>query len=344
MVIKLEAFMPIGVTSKLDSEVTTPNPRVYMIEMSDTYGRFVLEPLERGYATTIGNPIRRVLLNSIPGLSVTWIRVENMVQEYSSMPHLKEDMMELLQRVKQIRLKPITERREGRMRLVVNGPGEIRASDIEVPADFEIVNPELLIGTLDSSEGNLDIEFNVESGTGYIPASPDTGLPIGTMSVDAIFTPVRRVNYFVERTRVGQFTDYERLVLEIWTDGTIGPDEVLKQASSIIEEHLTLFANVGDVEPEVIDQSDTIVPPDIYSMAIERLELSSRTQNSLRRAGLKTVGEILERTQDELMKVRNFGERSFNELIACFQEREYMFENTILSDSFKTEIDEDVEE
>ena len=129
MVIKLEAFMPIGVTSKLDSEVTTPNPRVYMIEMSDTYGRFVLEPLERGYATTIGNPIRRVLLNSIPGLSVTWIRVENMVQEYSSMPHLKEDMMELLQRVKQIRLKPITERREGRMRLVVNGPGEMADAD-----------------------------------------------------------------------------------------------------------------------------------------------------------------------------------------------------------------------
>jgi DNA-directed RNA polymerase subunit alpha len=344
MVIKMEAFIPIDVTSQVALEVQVPEPRVFMLETLDNYGRFSCEPLERGYAITIGNPIRRVLLNSIPGIAITWIRVEGMLQEYSSMPHLKEDIMEILQRVKQIRLKPITERREGRMRLVANGPGEIYASDIEVPADFEITNTDLLIATLDSPKGHLDIEFNVESGTGYTPASSDSGLAIGTMSVDAIFTPVRRVNFTVERTRVGQFTDYERLILEIWTDGTITPDEALKQASLTFSHHLSLFTNVGTVDAVVVQQIDTLVPSDIANMGIERLELSSRTQNSLRRAGMQTVGDILERTRIDLMNVRNFGERSFNELIECFHEKQYMFPGTTLANSFKLAIDEDFDE
>jgi DNA-directed RNA polymerase subunit alpha len=287
-----------------------------------TYGRFAIGPLERGFGITIGNPLRRVLLSSVPGAAVTWVRFEGVHHQYSTIPHVKEEVLEILQRVKSIRLRPLSDR-PGRMRLDVSGPGDVYAGDITLGMDFEIVNPELHLATLDSSEGKLMAEFNVEQGSGYTPAESSGGLPIGTMPVDAIFSPVRRVNYAVERTRVGQVTDYERLNLEVWTDGTITPSDAVRQAARILVDHFNLVTSMGvDLEGVgAVSSVAAFIPPDVYNLLVERLELSSRTVNCLKRAGIHKVGEILERTQADLLKLRNFGDKSLEELIARLQEK-----------------------
>ena len=318
----MEAFVTIGTADELQAGPSIPKPEVRTIELDETYGKFALEPLERGFATTLGNPLRRVLLSSIPGAAVTWVRINDVLHEYSTLPHLKEEIMEIIQRVKTIRLRALSDR-PGRMRLEAKGPGEIFAGDIVSPPDFEIVNPELHLATLDSSEGTLNMEFNVERGTGYIPAQQTEGYSIGTLPVDAIFSPVRRVNYSVEYTRVGQVTDYERLIIEVWTDRTVSPLDAVHAAAKVLMDHSALLIHAGEINSGSDSTNNSDIPAEIYNVAVEKLELSSRTLNCLKRASINKVGEVLERTAAELLKIRNFGEKSLYELRARLEENEF---------------------
>ena len=294
--------------------VEVPRPEIKAVEVKDEYGKFTIEPLERGYGMTLGNPLRRVLLGSIRGTAVTWVKIEGVLHEYSTIPHVKEEVTELLINFKSIRLRSLADR-PGKLRLEVAGEGWVTAGDIKVSSDFEIVNPELHLATMDTPEARLSVEFNVEQGTGYVSASGANGLPIGVLPVDAIYSPVLQVNYAVERTRVGQVTDYERLVLEIWTDRTATPMEVLPQAAQILIDHFFLFANVGKAI-EALDKPSLALsmPAEMYNTPVERLELSPRTLNCLKRAHLDKVGEVLEKDRSELLRIRNFGEKSLQEL------------------------------
>ena len=317
----------IGPAQDVQTGPAVPKPDVKTIELDETYGKFTLEPLERGFATTLGNPLRRVLMSSVPGAAVTWIRIDGVLHEYSTLPHLKEEVMEVIQRVKTIRLRAHTDR-PGRLRLEARGPGEVYAGDIVAPADFEIVNPDLHLATLDSDEGTLNMEFNVERGTGYVPAQQAVGYSIGTLPVDAIFSPVRKVNFAVEHTRVGQVTDYERLVLEVWTDKTISPLDAVHTAAKVLMDHSALLIGAG-VDTGGESGPGAVIPAEIYNITVEKLELSSRTLNCLKRAGVNKVGEVLERTAEELLKIRNFGEKSLEELRARLEEN-----NLPVPDSF----------
>jgi DNA-directed RNA polymerase subunit alpha len=265
------------------------------------------------------------------------------LHEYSTLPHLKEEIMEIIQRVKTIRLRALTDR-PGRLRLEARGPGEIYASDIIAPADFEIVNPELHIATLDSSEGTLNMEFNVERGTGYVPAQQSVGYSIGTLPVDAIYSPVRKVNYSVEYTRVGQVTDYERLIIEVWTDRTISPLDAVHTAAKVLMDHSALLIGAGAVNSETNSPNNSDIPAVIYNVTVEKLELSSRTLNCLKRAGINKVGEVLERTAAELLKIRNFGDKSLDELRARLEENDLPVPDSLLGRSDAPEESESVAE
>ena len=311
----------------IESPVTEQRPitpGIRAVETTDTKGVFHIEPLERGYGITLGNPMRRILLSSISGAAVTWIKVEDVLHEYSIIPHVKEEVMDLLHNIGQVRIRAVTGR-PGKMRLEVVGEGMVCASDIATSSDFEIVNPEAHLATLDSPEAELSIELNVEPGKGYQPASQGDGLSRGVLPLDAIFNPVRKVNYTVEKTRVGQVTDYERLILEVWTDGTVTPSEALKNASEILVNHFFLFNSLGkdgEVSPEGGRIAQTI-PAEVYQTPIEKLELSPRTLNSLKRAQIRRVGEVLEKTNEELFKIRNFGVKSLTELNEKLQQLGY---------------------
>lgn len=297
-----------------DEEPSVPNPEIKVVEAGEQYGKFVIEPLQRGYAITIGNPLRRVLLNSIPGTAITCVKIDGILHEYSAIPNVKEEVMELLLNVKQVRIRSITDR-PGKMRLEVAGEGRVCAGDIATTADFQIVNPELYLATLDSPEATLSLEFSVEQGKGYTPAAQSDGLPVGVLPVDAIYSPVRKVNFVVERTRVGQFTDYERLVLEVWTDRTTTPTEAVASAGEILVNHFFLVSNLN----RIAEAGGEIGParnilPELYQMPIERLDLSPRTLNCLKRSHMTKVGQVLEIPDSELLKIRNFGEKSLQEL------------------------------
>jgi len=282
-------------------------PKVECVESSDKYGRFIAEPLERGFGITAGNALRRVLLSSLPGAAVTWAKIEGMLHEFSSIPHIKEDTIEFLLNVKALRLRPLSSR-EGKLFIEAEGEGRVCAGDIKPSADFEIVNPELHLATLDSPDAKLIVEFNVEQGKGYVPAARGDGLPIGVIPVDAIFTPIRKVNYAVEPTRVGQVT-YERLILDVWTDGTISPLEALSKAAQILVEKFQLFYELAHVPQKV-----GIVRPEQYNTPIEQLNLSVRTFNCLKRAGITKVGELLEKSDKELLEIKNLGQKALEEL------------------------------
>jgi DNA-directed RNA polymerase subunit alpha len=294
----------------------TLRPEIRVLESEETYGKVAVEPLPRGFGLTIGNPLRRILLSSTNGSAITWVKIDDVVHEYAAVPGVKEEVMELLLNVKRIRIRSQSDR-AGKMRLDVTGEGRVCAGDISTSSDFEIVNPELHLATLDSDTAHLSMEFNVEQGVGYqVAAQADStsNPPVGVLPVDAVFSPVRKVNYNVERTRVGQVTDYERLIMEVWTDGTIRAVDAIQQAAENLVDHFFLFSNINKVAEEGTERLPLVVSPEIYQTPIEKLELSPRTLNCLKRSHISKVGEVLEMSDDELLKIRNFGEKSLDEL------------------------------
>ncbi len=304
-------------------------PKIESTAMSSEYGRFILGPLERGYGTTLGNSLRRVLLASLPGAAITSIRVTDVPHEFSAIEHVREDMMQLILHIKQLRLK-LHETDTARLRLEVHGAGTVTAADIQVPPEVEIENPDLYLFTVDSDDAFLEIEMTAETGRGYSPAEERGRLPIGELPVDAIFSPIRRVGYDVEQTRVGQVADYDRVVMQIWTDGTIKPEDALAQAAQIMMQYLRPIAGVSEetflpVEEE--EEEEGTIPNEIYDTPIEQLDLSVRVFNSLKRTGITKVGEMLdmlERGEETMLAIRNFGEKSLDELKDQLREKGFL--------------------
>lgn len=285
-------------------------------ESTDTYARVVAEPLDSGFGTTIGNALRRVLLSSLPGAAVSSVRIDEVEHEFSTIPHMKEDTTEFLLNLKELRLRAYSDR-PGKLYLEASGSGPVTAAAIQPTADYEIVNPDLYLATLDGDQARLTVELNVERGTGYVPAGAAAGMPIGVIPVDAIFTPVRKVNYTVQHTRVGQMTNYDRLVLETWTDGTLSGVEAISQSADILMDYLRRFGTLGKPVAPALDRGlgiGSTLPPDRYNTPIEELNLSVRAYNCLKRSGLMTVGQVLEKSEDELLSLRNFGRKSYDEL------------------------------
>lgn len=293
-------------------------PRIEVVQMDEDgrYGKFVVEPLERGYGITLGNALRRILLSSLPGAAVTSVRIDGVLHEFSTIPGVREDVTDIVLALKKLRLRLFGEGTRT-MRIEASGEGEIKAGDIIAGSDIEILNPDLHIATLER-DARLSAEITVERGRGYSPAErnkkPDT--PIGVIPVDSIFTPVLRVNYTVEDTRVGQVTDYDKLTLEVWTDGSIKPNEATSLAAKIMSDHLALFIGLTDSAErmEIMVEKEQDEKDRIMEMPIDELDLSVRSFNCLKRAGINTVGELVERTEAEMMKVRNLGKKSLEEV------------------------------
>jgi DNA-directed RNA polymerase subunit alpha len=323
-----------------------PKPEIRVLEAQENYGRFAIEPLEPGYGITLGNPMRRVLLSSIPGTAVTWVKIEGVLHEFSTIPHMKEDVSEFMMNVKALRLRSLSDR-PGKLRLEIAREGKVTAADIIVSSDFEVVNPDLHLATLDSSDVLLSVEFNVEQGKGYVPALLGDGLSIGVLPVDAIFSPVRKVNYNVEYTRVGQITNYERLVLDVWTDGTVKPVEAVKKGAELLLEQIFLFANADKAGEGTAERPSfvTTIPVEQYNTPIEKLGLSSRTLNCLKRSNLNNVGQVLEIEYAALLQIRNFGERSMEELNAKLIEMGFASKASAekISDATASPLNEDEE-
>lgn len=293
-------------------------PKIESTAMSLEYGRFVIGPLERGYGATVGNSLRRVLLASLPGSAITSVRVSDVPHEFAAIPFVREDMMQLILNLKQLRLQ-LYDTDTARLRLEVHGAGTVTGADIQVPPEVEIINPDIYLFTVDSDEAFLEIEMTTETGRGYSPAEERGRLPIGELPVDAIFSPIRRVAYDVEKTRVGQVADYDQLVMQIWTDGTIKPEEALAQSAQILMQYLRPLAGVSEETflPIEEEEEEETIPNEVYDTPIEHLDLSVRVFNSLKRTGITKVGEMLEmleRGEETMLAIRNFGEKSLDEL------------------------------
>jgi len=306
-----------GSPSALPQPQPSDEPQIEIEESREDYARIVAAPLPQGFGTTLGSALRRVLLSSLPGAAVTSVRIDAVQHEFSTIPNVKEDTIEFLLNVKELRLRALSDR-PGTLVLDISGrQGEVVAADLQVPEHFELVNPDLYLATVDSPEGQLHVEFNVELGRGYVPAGQADGLPIGVIPVDAIFSPVRKVNYKVEHTRVGQETNYDKLVLEVWTDGTTNGGDAISRSADILIEQLTLFSHMGRPALPVVERglgAGITLTADKFNMPIEDLQLSMRAYNCLRRSGLMTVGQVLEKSEEELLALRNFGRKSYDEL------------------------------
>ena len=277
---------------------------VTCIESIGNYGRFLAEPLEPGFGVTLGNALRRVLLSSLPGAAVTWVKIEGIQHEFTPIPYVKEDAMEFLLNIKQLRLYPLTSQ-PGQLFLEAEGEGKVCAGDIKPSASFRIANPELYLAFLDSPQAKLYVELNVELGRGYVTAKSTDGLPVGALPVDAIFTPVRTVNFSVESVRPGQEESPEKLILEIWTDGTIFPWDALSQSASILIDQFSSFRDL-----EVPMARARAILPEQYDTPLEELNLSTRSYNSLRRAGIFTLGQLLEQGKEGLPPLPGLGAKS----------------------------------
>jgi DNA-directed RNA polymerase subunit alpha len=303
-------------------------PKIETDAVSQTYGRFVIGPLESGFGITLGNALRRVLLSSLPGAAVTSIRVSDVAHEFSAIPGLREDVLQFILQVKQLRLK-MESQESMRMSLQVRGEGTVTAGDIQAPPEIDILNPDLYLFTVDSDDVRLDFEFTVEQGRGYLSSDERGRMSIGELPVDAIFSPIRRIAFDVDRARVGQMTNYDRLTLEIWSDGRVAPLDALKEAASILVTHLRLIAGLTlEEEVEPVEEG-TGLPGEVYEIPIEQLDLSVRVFNSLRRTGITSVGEVLEMLalgDDTLLTIRNFGQKSLSELRAQLQEGGFLEE------------------
>jgi DNA-directed RNA polymerase subunit alpha len=291
-------------------------PKIECVESSDFYGKYIVEPLERGYGITLGNSFRRVLLSSLPGAAVTSIRIDGVLHEFSTVEGVVEDTTDIVLNLKELVVRlhsdePVI------VRIEAEGEGEVSAGDIIHGPDVDIVNPDLHIATLDNN-GRLMMEIVLAKGRGYVPADRNKKAddPIGVIPIDSIFTPVRRVNYTVEDTRVGQITDYDRLILEVWTDGSIAPDDAVTVAAKILTEHLRLFLELTDTgdELEIMVEKEEEEKDRVLEMAIEELDLSVRSYNCLKRAGVNTVEELTRKTEEDMMKVRNLGKKSLQEV------------------------------
>jgi len=288
--------------------------KIECVESKDKYARFFAEPLEQGFGVTLGNALRRVLLSKLYGAAVTQVSIEGIQHEFSPIPHIKEDTMELLLNLKALRLKALSGR-PGTLILKKKGEGIVHASDIQPSNDFEIANPELCLATLDSNKSSIYMEMGVELGRGYKQAESGENMVVGAIPVDAIFSPVRKVNYSIEAIHRGTETSLERLVLEVWTDGTISPADAISQAANIAIDQLRPFS--GSAEALLAgEEEETIgkVSEEKYNMSVEQLDLSVRTINCLRHAGISTVGEVLAHGEKELLSLRNFGQKSLTEL------------------------------
>ena len=285
-------------------------------EGDGVYGKVVAEPLAAGFGTTVGNALRRTLLSSLPGVAITAVHIEGVEHEFSTVPNMKEDIVEFLLNVKDIRVKALTDR-PGKMFLDVSGEGEITAGQIQSSADFEIVNPGQHLASMESKAARLSIEFTVEHGFGYVPAGTTEGLSIGVIPVDAIYSPVRRVNYKVEHTRVGQVSNFDRLTLEVWTDGATSPMDAVSSSAEALSEQFAIFSRMGRPEEAAVTRglgTGSALTSDRYNTPIEDLNLSVRAYNCLKRSGLMTVGAVLEKSEEELLALRNFGRKSYDEL------------------------------
>jgi DNA-directed RNA polymerase subunit alpha len=292
-------------------------PQIEVEEATGNFARIVAAPLPPGFGITLGNALRRVLLSSLKGAAVTSVRVDGVQHEFSTIPNVKEDTIEFLLNVKELRLRALSDR-AGTLVLDVTGrTGPVTAADIQVPEHYEIVNPDLYLATVDAKDGRLYVEFNVEPGQGYQPAGQVDGTMIGVIPVDAIFSPVQKVNYRIEHTRVGQATNYDKLTLEIWTDGTMTAVEAISKSAEVLIDQFRLFSHMGRPAMPTVERglgAGRQLAPDKYNMAIEDLNLSMRAYNCLRRSGLMTVGQVLEKSEEELLALRNFGRKSYDEL------------------------------
>jgi DNA-directed RNA polymerase subunit alpha len=328
------------------SEMNLVLPKVETEASAQNYGRFSIGPLEGGYGITLGNALRRVLLASLPGAAVTSIRVSGIHHEFSDIPHVREDMTALILNVKQLRVR-LFNHESVRLRAEIKGEGTLTAGDLECPPNVEIVNPDLGLFVADSADAELDIELVVEPGRGYSPVEERGKLPIGEIPIDAIYSPVRRASYTVERARIGQVTDYDRLVLEVSTDGSISPHDALSEAARILVQHFTLISGVAEEEPEVEEEDEGGIPARLYETPIEELELTVRAYNCLKRAGITQVGEILEKLQkgeEEILAIRNFGQKSLDELMEKLQEKGFLEELERISEGSAEEDDSSEED
>lgn len=297
-------------------EIEKPKIECMELDSENTYGKFVVEPLERGYGTTLGNSLRRILLSSLPGVAVTSVKIDGVLHEFSTVPGVKEDVTEIILNLKNLSAKIYSDENK-LVRIEAQGPGKVTAGDIIADADVEILNSDLHIATLEDGS-KLVMEIALSRGRGYVPAEnnkTDT-MPIGVIPVDSIYTPVRKVSYFVENTRVGQVTDYDKLTLEVWTDGSIKPDEAASLGAKIMNEHLNLFITLTDHidNVEIMVEKEEDKKEKVLEMTIEELELSVRSYNCLKRAGINTVEELTEKSEEDMMKVRNLGKKSLEEV------------------------------
>ena len=293
-------------------------PKIEVMELAEdnTYGKFVIEPLERGYGTTLGNSLRRILLSSLPGAAVTSVKIEGVLHEFSTIPGVVEDVPEIILNLKELALK-IHGDGPRKINIDFEGEGVITAGDITTDPDIEILNPDLVIATLEEG-AHLQMEITVDKGRGYRPAErnkTDTD-PIGTIPVDSIFTPIPKVNYQVEHTRVGQMTDYDKLVLEVWSNGSIRPDEAISLAAKVLSEHLMLFIELTETaeDVEIMVEKEEDEKDKVLEMTIEELDLSVRAYNCLKRAGINNVSELIQKTEEDMLKVRNLGKKSLEEV------------------------------
>lgn len=302
-----------------------PNIEVSEISEDKKYGKFVVKPLERGYGITLGNSLRRIMLSSLPGAAVSQIKIEGVLHEFSSIPGVKEDVSEIIMNIKSLAIKNNSETNEAKTAYIeFEGEGVVRASDIQCGQDIEILNPDLVIATLSGKDTKLYMELTITRGRGYVSADKNKheDLPIGVIAIDSIYTPVERVNVTVENTRVGQSTDFDKLTLDVYTNGTLAPDEAVSLAAKVLSEHLNLFIDLSEnaKTAEVMVEKEDDEKEKVLEMSIDELELSVRSYNCLKRAGINTVEELTNKTSEDMMKVRNLGRKSLEEVLAKLKE------------------------
>ena len=302
-----------------------PNIEVVEISEDKKYGKFVVEPLERGYGITLGNSLRRIMLSSLPGAAVSQVKIEGVLHEFSSIQGVKEDVTEIIMNIKSLAIKNNSETNEPKTAYIeYEGEGIVRAADIQVDQDIEIMNPELVIATLSGKDTKLYMELTITKGRGYVSSEKNKtdDLPIGIIAVDSIYTPVERVNITIDNTRVGQITDFDKLTLDVYTNGTLIPDEAVSLAAKVLSEHLSLFIDLSEnaKTAEVMVEKEDDEKEKVLEMSIDELELSVRSYNCLKRAGINTVEELTNRTSEDMMKVRNLGRKSLEEVLSKLKE------------------------